>query len=306
MRALVAARRWRPWRAAADAASARPALRLAVLAVIPMLWIVGANLAPLAQMAAISLMERYPVPPGEPVAWTLSHYAAFWERSLYLNAYIRSFIFATAVTLITLLVMFPVAWYVAKVAPREARLRLLLILVAPFWVSEIVRSIAWMLVLANRGALNLALAGVGVIDDPLPMLYTHGSLAVGVLYLTSLYMLLPLYAAFEKIDDGLLQASANLGAGPLTRLRRIILPLARDGIVGGCTLVFLMAIGLYAMPQLLGGPDTTLFAVTIGQVFSRAGDAWPLGSALSILLILGALGWVGAFALLWKSPRRSA
>jgi spermidine/putrescine transport system permease protein len=306
MRALVAARRWRPWRAAADAASARPALRLAVLAAIPMLWIVGANLAPLAQMAAISLMERYPVPPGEPVAWTLSHYAAFWERSLYLNAYIRSFIFATAVTLITLLVMFPVAWYVAKVAPREARLRLLLILVAPFWVSEIVRSIAWMLVLANRGALNLALAGVGVIDDPLPMLYTHGSLAVGVLYLTSLYMLLPLYAAFEKIDDGLLQASANLGAGPLTRLRRIILPLARDGIVGGCTLVFLMAIGLYAMPQLLGGPDTTLFAVTIGQVFSRAGDAWPLGSALSILLILGALGWVGAFALLWKSPRRSA
>ena len=305
MRALVAARRWRPWRAAADAVSARPALRLAVLAAIPVLWIVGANLAPLAQMAAISLMERYPVPPGEPIAWTLSHYAAFWERPLYLNAYIRSFVFATGVTLITLLVMFPVAWYVAKVAPRQARLRLLLILVAPFWVSEIVRSIAWMLVLANRGALNLALSGAGVIDAPLPMLYTHGSLAIGVLYLTSLYMLLPLYAAFEKIDDGLLQASANLGAGPLTRLRRIILPLARDGIVGGCTLVFLMAIGLYAMPQLLGGPDTTLFAVTIGQVFSRAGDAWPLGSALSILLILGALGWVGAFALLWKSPRRS-
>lgn len=305
MRALVAARRWKPWRAAADAISARPALRLAVLAAIPALWIVGANLAPLAQMAAISLMERYPVPPGESVSWTLSHYAAFWERGLYLNAYLRSFVFATGVTLVTLVVMFPVAWYVAKVAPREARLRLLLILVAPFWVSEIVRSIAWMLVLANRGALNLALSGAGVIDAPLPMLYTHGSLAIGVLYLTSLYMLLPLYAAFEKIDDGLLQASANLGAGPLTRLGRIILPLSRDGIVGGCTLVFLMAIGLYAMPQLLGGPDTTLFAVTIGQVFSRGGDAWPLGSALSILLILGALGWVGAFALLWRSPRRS-
>jgi spermidine/putrescine transport system permease protein len=289
----------------ADTLSARPALRLAVLAAIPLLWIVGANLAPLVRMAAISLMDRYPLPPGEPVVWTLRHYLSFWERPLYLNAYVRTFVFATAVTLLTLAVMFPVAWYVAKVAPREARLRLLLILVAPFWVSEIVRSIAWMLVLANRGALNMLLVGSGIADRPVPMLYTDGSLAVGVLYLTSLYMLLPLYAAFEKIDDSLLQASADLGAGPLTRLRRIILPLSRDGIVGGCTLVFLTTIGLYALPQLLGGPQTTLFAVTIGQVFGRAGDAWPLGAALSILMILGALGWIGAVALVVRPPRRA-
>jgi spermidine/putrescine transport system permease protein len=305
MRALVAARRWGPWRSAVDALAARPALRLALLAVIPALWILGANLGPLARMAAISLMDRYPLPPGEAVEWTFRHYAAFWQRPLYLNAYLRSFVFATGVTLLTLAVMFPVAWYVAKVAPRRARLRFLLILVAPFWVSEIVRAIAWMLVLANRGALNMVLIGAGLTEQPLPMLYTTGSLTVGVLYLTSLYMLLPLYSAFEKIDDSLLEAAAGLGAGPMTRLRRIILPLARDGIVGGCTLVFLLAIGLFAMPQLLGGPGTALFAVTIGQVFARAGDAWPLGAALSVLLILGALGWVAAFALVWRSPRRA-
>lgn len=305
MHALVAARRWGPWRAAMDALAARPGLRLAILAVIPVLWIIGANLAPLGRMAAISLMERYPLPPGESVDWTLRHYAAFRDRPLYLSAYARSFVFASLVTALTLAVMFPVAWYVAKGAPRQARLRLLLILVAPFWVSEIVRSVAWILVLSNRGALNMVFLGTGITDRPLPMLYTDGSLAVGVLYLTSLYMLLPLYAAFEKIDDSVLQAAADLGAGPVARLRRIILPLSRDGIIGGCTLVFLLSIGLFALPQLLGGPDTTLFAVTIGQVFGRAGDAWPLGAALSIMLILGALGWVGAAALLWRAPRRA-
>lgn len=298
-RLLIRARRLAAYRAAVDALSARPGLRLALAAALPVAWILVANLAPLAQMAAISLQDRYPLPPGEAPVWTLRHYAAFFERPLYLNAFLRSFVFATLATALTLLVVFPVAYYLSKGAPPAWRIRLILLVVAPFWVSEIVRSFAWILMLANRGAVNGALMALGLTDAPIEMLYTRFSLTMGVVYLASLYMLLPLYAALERIDGRLLEASADLGAPPFTRFRRIVLPLARDGIIAGCTLVFLLVIGLYAMPQLLGGPGDTMFAATIGQVFGRAGDSWPLGSAFSLLLIGAALAYVGLFVALF-------
>ena len=307
-RLLVSARGFGPYRNAVDALARRPALRFALIAAIPVGWILIANLAPLVQMVAISFQDRHPVPPDEPTLWTLRHYAAFFDTPHYLSAFVRSFVFATLATLLTLIVVFPVAYYLSKVAPKGRRIRLLLLVIAPFWISEIVRSFAWILMLANRGAVNSFLDLFGFPGLPLDLLYNNISLTIGVLYLTSLYMLLPLYAALEKIDDSVLQAAADLGASPFKRLIRIILPLSRDGIVGGCTLVFLLVIGLYAMPQLLGGPDDTLFAATIGQVFSRAGDAWPLGSAFSMILIGVALGYVGLFALLFRSrvPRGDA
>lgn len=305
---LVSARRVVPYRLTVDMLARMPALRFALVAAVPVAWIAIANLAPLAQMVAISFQDRFPLPPGEDAQWTLRHYAAFFERPHYLMAFIRSFVFATLATLLTLAVMFPVAYYLSKVAPRNWRFRLLLLVIAPFWISEIVRSFAWMLMLANRGAVNSFLDWFGFPGVPLDLLYNNFSLTIGVLYLTSLYMLLPLYAALEKIDDAVLEAAADLGASPYLRLKRIILPLSRDGIVGGCTLVFLLVIGLYAMPQLLGGPDNTLFAATIGHVFSRAGDSWPLGSAFSMILIGVALAYVGLFAALFRNrgPRRPA
>ena len=302
-RLFVSARRFGPYRNAVDTLARVPALRFALIAAIPLGWIAIANLAPLAQMVAISFHDRYPLPVGEPVLWTLNHYAAFFETPHYLAAFIRSFAFATLATLLTLVVMFPVAYYLSKVAPRKRRIRLLLLVIAPFWISEIVRSFAWILMLANRGAVNSALGFLGIPGAPLDLLYNNLSLTIGVLYLTSLYMLLPLYAALEKIDDSLLEAAAGLGASPLKRLWRIVLPLSRDGIVGGCTLVFLLVIGLYAMPQLIGGPDNTLFAATIGYVFSRAGDSWPLGSAFSMILIGVALAYVGLFAVVFRSRK---
>ncbi len=305
---LVRAREFQPYRAVVDGLSARPGLRLALVAAVPLLWILVANVAPLVQMVGISLQDRYPLPPGSEPSWTLRHYAAFFERPLYLNAFLRSFVFATLMTALTLAVMFPVAYYLSKVAPPNWRIRLLLLVVAPFWVSEIVRSFAWILMLANNGAINSFLEAAGVLERPVELLYNGISLTVGVLYLASLYMLLPLYAAIEKIDSRLLEAAADLGAGPARRFWRIVLPLSRDGIVAGCTLVFLLVVGLYAMPQLLGGPGDTMFAATIGQVFGRAGDSWPLGSAFSIILIAAALAYVGLFlALFWRGSReRSA
>lgn len=303
-RLLILARRFGPYRSAVDALSGRPGLRWALVAAVPVAWILVANIAPLLQMVAISLQDRYPRPPGEEAVWTLRHYAAFFDRPLYLNAFLRSFVFASLATLITLLVVFPVAYYLSKGAPKSWRIRLILLVVAPFWVSEIVRSFAWILMLANRGAVNGVLMGLGVTDAPLEMLYTRFSMTVGVVYLASLYMLLPLYAALERIDDRLLEAAADLGAPAFTRFRRIVLPLAKDGIIAGCTLVFLLVIGLYAMPQLLGGSGDTLFAAIIGQVFGRAGDSWPLGSAFSILLIAAGLAYVALFVVLFGRGRQ--
>ena len=300
-RLLVSARRFSIYGEAVDALARAPTLRFALIAALPLAWIAIANMAPLAQMVAISFQERYPISAAEETRWTLQHYAAFVEGPHYLTAFVRSFVFATLTTLATLVVMFPVAYYLSKVAPRNRRTRLLLLVIAPFWTSEIVRSFAWILMLANRGAVNSFFDLFGIPGVPFNLLYNNISLTIGVLYLTSLYMLLPLYAALEKIDDSQIEAAASLGASPLRRLWRIVLPLSRDGIVGGCTLVFLLVIGLYAMPQLLGGPGNTLFAATIGQVFARAGDSWPLGSAFSMILIAAALAYVGLFAVVFRS-----
>ena len=112
-------------------------------------------------------------------------------------------------------------------------------------------------------------------------------------------------AALEKIDDSVLEAAADLGAPAWRRFTRIVLPLSREGVMTGCALVFLLTVGLYAMPQLLGGPQTTLFSTIIGQVFAKAGDSWPLGSALSIVLLTAALAYVGLFMLLMRRRRRA-
>ncbi|SDH04600.1 ABC transporter permease [Pelagibacterium luteolum] len=302
---FIWARRFAAYRSLTELLARSSLARLAIISALPLAWIVLANIAPLVQMFVISFYQSYPLAAGTAPEFTIRHYFAFFERPLYLSAFARSFIFATLVTALTLLVMFPVAYYIAKVAPRIRRVRLLLLVIAPFWISEIIRSFAWMLMLSNRGAVNSFLSSVGYSGPPFELLYNNISLTIGVLYLTSLYMLLPLYSALEKIDDRLLEAAADLGATSFRRFTRIILPLARDGIVTGCTLVFLLVVGLYAMPVLLGGPSNTLFASTIGQIFGRAGDSWPLGSAFSMILIFAALAYVGVFmAVLQKQPGR--
>ena len=304
-RLLVAMRRFGPYRAFMRLYARSPAMRLLLLALVPLAWIVFANIAPLVQMVQLSFYAHYPLEDGERAVLTLAHYRAFFERPLYFSAFLRSFVFATLVTIVTLVVVFPVAFYISKAAPKAQRARLLLLVLAPFWVSEIIRSFAWIVMLANRGAVNSLLDMLGVPGTPFELLYNNFSIGIGVIYLASLYMLLPLYAAIEKIDENLLDAAANLGAPAWQRFTRIVLPLSRDGVVAGCTLVFLLVVGLFAMPQLLGGPGNTLFPATIEQVFTRAADAWPLGSAFSIILTGTALIYVGIFiALVQRGGRR--
>jgi spermidine/putrescine transport system permease protein len=263
--------------------------RLVLLGLVPVVWLLAAHLGPIVQMLRISFYAEYPLTTGRQAVFTLGHYGAFAAERIYLVPYLRTMAFALTVTAITLVVVYPIAYFIAKRVPASRQVRYLLILLAPFWVSYIIRTFAIMVMLGNRGFVNMVLQGLGLTLQPIPFMYTYFSLGTGVLYLSVLYMLLPLYAAIEKIDDNLLEASADLGAGPLRRFWRITLPLSKDGIASGCTLVFLLSTGYYAVPILLGGPGTTLFAETIGNFFHVAGDRWPVGAAFGLIMLVSSL-----------------
>tara|TARA_B100001123_G_scaffold381256_1_gene451559 strand:- start:200 stop:697 length:498 start_codon:yes stop_codon:yes gene_type:complete len=143
-----------------------------------------------------------------------------------------------------------------------------------------------MILLGNKGLINLILQYFDFIERPIPFMYTHFSLGIGIVYLTSLYMLLPLYSTLEQIPKNLLEASADLGAGPWTRFWRVTLPLSKDGITSGCTLVFLISTGFYAAPVMLGGPSSTMFSETIAGTFNVAADRWPVGAAFSSIMLI--------------------
>jgi spermidine/putrescine transport system permease protein len=268
--------------------------RMVLLTVVPVLWIALFHIGPLVQMFRISLYETYPIVADRPV-WTLQNYALFFQEPIYRTPFFRSLIFSGLVTVTALVVVFPVAYFLAKIVQPERRVLALLLLLVPFWAGEVIRTFSVIMLLANRGAVNMVLREFGFIDRPIPMLYTYFSIGFGVVYLVALYMLLPLYAAIEKIPKHLIDAAADLGAGPFTRFRRVILPLSRDGIVAGCSLVFLTCIGVFAAPMLLGGPGTVMFPQTIGSFFHGASDKWPIGAAFAMIMFVAALITVGIF-----------
>ncbi|MDH5528542.1 MAG: ABC transporter permease, partial [Paracoccaceae bacterium] len=236
--------------------------------------------------------------------FTLASYTRFFGESIFWMPFFRTLGFATVLTFVTLVLTFPIAYFLARHVSRKNRLLLLLLLLIPFWVGEIVRTYAIMILLGNNGAVNIVLKTLGLIDRPIPFMYTGFSLSVGIIYLTALYMLLPLYSALEKLPASYTEAAADLGAGAWTRFRRITLPLSLEGISSGCTLVFLISTGFYATPVLLGGPSTTVFAETIAGFFHVAGDQWPTGAAFATIMFLAALLITGAFQKLMKALRK--
>jgi spermidine/putrescine transport system permease protein len=282
------------YRATIGSLVASPKRRLVLLTALPLLWIATFNIGPLVQMLRISFYESYPIVTDKPV-WTLQNYALFFSEPIYRTPFFRTLIFSTMVTATALLIVYPVAYFLAKIVPPERRVLALLLLLVPFWAGEVIRTFSVIMLLANRGAVNMVLRDLGFIDRPIPMLYTYFSIGFGVVYLLALYMLMPLYAAIEKIPRHLIDAAADLGAGPFTRFRRVVLPLSRDGIVAGCSLVFLTCVGVFAAPMLLGGPNTVMFPQTIGSFFHGASDKWPTGAAFAMIMFLAALTSVGLF-----------
>ncbi|WP_108483306.1 ABC transporter permease [Oceaniglobus ichthyenteri] len=277
------------YRRFSDAMLSSPGRQFAMLAVIPILWVLLTHLGPLLQMFRVSLLDAYPPTRDIAPQFTTEHYGLFFKDQLFFAPFMRTLVFSLSLTLITLVVVYPVAYFLARHVKRNNQLLFLMLLLIPFWAGEIIRSYAMMLMLGNNGAINLALRAVGLIDRPIPFMYTNFAVSFAIIYLTALYMLLPLYSALEKIPQSFSEAAADLGAGPLKRFWRVTLPLSLDGVASGCTLVFLISTGIYAVPVLFGGPSTTTFAETIAGFFHVAGDRWPTGAAFSIIMLITAL-----------------
>ena len=293
-----------PYRALVGLIYASPRRQFLFLAAFPAIWVLTQHLGPIIQMLFVSFTEAYPLSKGAETQFTLDNYRRFFAERFYWVPFFRTLAFATTFTVTTLIITYPIAYFLTRYVSRRNQLLLLLLLLIPFWVGEIVRTYAIMILLGNNGAVNLFLKSLGLIERPIPFMYTGFSVGIGIIYLTSLYMLLPLYSALEKLPRSYADAAADLGAGALTRFRRITLPLTLEGIASGCILVFLISTGFYGTPVLLGGPSTTVFAETIAGFFFVAGDEWPTGAAFATIMFITVLFLVGSFQRIMTALRR--
>lgn len=243
-------------------------------------WIAVFFLAPLIIVCVYSFLSKG-VYGGVERPWTFENYARFADR-LYAAVLVRSFSMATAATALCLLLAFPAALFMAR-AGRNKTLYLYLVIL-PFWTSFLVRMYAWLFLLRDTGLINTVLERTGLIRNPLPLLYNDGAVLLGLVYGYLPFMVLPLYATLERIDPALLEASADLGAPPLTTLFRVVVPLAKPGIWAGTALVFIPSLGAYLTPDLLGGGKTVMIGNLVQNQFTTARD-WPFGSAASLVLM---------------------
>ena len=214
----------------------------------------------------------------------LSNFLLIAEDSLYIRAYLNSLRIAAVATLLTLLVGFPIAYGMAK-APERWRPTLLMLVILPFWTSFLIRVYAWIGILKNEGLLNGLLLWLGLIAQPLVILQTTTAVYIGIVYSYLPFMILPLYANLEKHDPTLIEAAVDLGCTPVAAFWKVTVPLAVPGIVAGCFLVFIPAVGEFVIPDLLGGSDTLMIGKTLWAEFFNNRD-WPLASAVAIILLL--------------------
>jgi len=254
-------------------------------------------LAPQALMFEASLGRRSAYG-GIIHAWSLGSYRRALEP-IYLAILARSVVLALATTLLCLALAYPVAYWLARQAPPRARSALLVLVILPFWTSFLVRMYAWIFLLRTEGLVNLALGRLGL--GPLPLLYNDFAVMLGQVYGELPFMILPLYAAVEKLDRSLLEAAADLGATPARALWRVTLPLTAPGIAAGCVLVFIPSLGAFLAPDLLGGATTVYAGNLIQGQFALARDI-PFGAAVSFLLTLLVLALLVAF----RRPLRAA
>ncbi|MDZ7769893.1 MAG: ABC transporter permease subunit [Woeseiaceae bacterium] len=191
---------------------------------------------------------------------------------------------AAIATFFCLLLGFPMAYAIARSDERTRNL-LLLLIILPFWISFLLRVYAWMGLLNNYGVINNLLLWLGVIDSPIQLMYTDFAVYIGLVYSYLPFMILPLYASLERMNWRLVEAAMDLGAGPLRAFRDITWPLARPGVIAGCLLVFIPAIGEYVIPYLLGGPESLMIGRVLFDEFFVNRD-WPLASSVAVVLLV--------------------
>ncbi|MCL5676870.1 MAG: ABC transporter permease [Firmicutes bacterium] len=245
-------------------------------------WLIVFLVLPLILVAVISFATRGEY--GDVVyRFNLHNYLRFLDP-LYLEITVRSIWVALLTTLIALLIGYPFAYYVANADPRRRPLLLLLIIV-PFWTNFLIRTYAWIVLLRTEGVINTFLQGLGLIHEPLSLLYNMGSVLLGLVYGYLPFMVLPIYASIEKLDPRLLEAAQDLGALPRQAFWRVTLPLTLPGIVAGSILTFVPALGMFVVPDLMGGAKTVLISNLIQNQFLTARN-WPFGSAAAVVLMV--------------------
>ena len=261
---------------------------------VPFLWLFMFFLLPFIIVMKISFAEAdVAIPPyTEVFSWVdntftlvvnLGNYIFLSEDALYVAAYLSSLKIAAISTLLCLLIGFPMAYSIAR-ADKAKQMVLLLLIMMPTWTAILIRVYAWMGILSNNGLLNSFLMWLGVISEPLQILNTNLAVYIGIVYSYLPFMVLPLFANLVKHDQILLEAGADLGTSTINSFWKITVPLAKNGIIAGCMLVFIPVVGEFVIPELLGGPETLMIGKVLWQEFFNNRD-WPVASALAVVML---------------------
>lgn len=275
-------------------------MRRFVLIAVPYLWLLALFLVPFLIVLKISLSDTaIAIPPYTPTlditgGWAaikdffsqldLENFEFLTSDDLYWKAYLSSLTIAVISTALTLLVGYPMAYAMARSAP-EWRPTLLMLVILPFWTSFLIRVYAWMGILSNEGLLNAFLLWTGLISEPLTILNTNTAVYIGIVYTYLPFMILPIYSALEKLDESLLEAAEDLGCTRFQAFWLVTIPLSKQGIIAGCFLVFIPAMGEFVIPSLLGGSGTLMIGKVLFEEFFNNRD-WPVASAVAVILLL--------------------
>ena len=268
----------------------------ALVLALPAAWMLLFFAAPFAIVLSIGFAEPADgIPPYAPLLrpadgalpalhLNLGNFQLLWEDSFYAEAVLRSLRVAAISATLCLLIGYPMALAIAR-APEAWRDTLLLLVILPFWTSFLLRVTAWIGLLQDQGWINGALMGLGLIAEPIPLLYTDLAMYLGITYCYLPFMVLPLYATLVKLDAALLDAASDLGAPPWRGFLAVTLPLSLPGVLAGFLLVFIPAVGEFVIPELLGGPGAQLIGRVLWTEFFQNRD-WPLASALAVALLV--------------------
>jgi len=257
-------------------------LTLLLLLAPALIWLLGLIVLPHVELAVLSLRAR--VAPRE-YEFSPKQYLTFIEEPLYWRTFVRTAVMSIAATACTLALAFPAAWYIAKVARTRLKSVLLILCLIPFWVSETVRTLGWMILLRESGVVPHLLVGAGLAGAPPELLYHDATILVGLVYTSMLFMVVPLVNALESLDDALIEAAYNLGGSGWNILRRIVIPHAAPGIAAGAIVVFMLTLGNYLTPTLLGGKNSLWFTEQIYTQFITRFN-WEQGAAFGFLLLV--------------------
>ncbi|MEX0346225.1 MAG: ABC transporter permease subunit [Rhizobiaceae bacterium] len=267
---------------------------------VPYLWLLALFLVPFLIVLKISLSDiELSIPPYTPTldlaeGWEgfkaflaeldFENFVFLTEDELYWKAYLSSLWIASLSTFLTLLVGFPIAHGMAQ-APEEWRPTLMMAIILPFWTSFLIRVYSWMGILSQEGILNQFLMWLGLINEPLTILNTNTAVYIGIVYTYLPFMVLPIYATLEKLDGSLLEAAEDLGCSRIQAFWLVTIPLSKSGVIAGCFLVFIPALGEFVIPSLLGGSGTLMIGKVLWEEFFSNRD-WPVASAVAVILLL--------------------